>query len=351
MSQPTIHQARAFALIEAVAVLAVVAILTAILVVMGSRARRHAMASDDLTNLRQIGQLTGQYAADNKDLLWGFSWKINDQLSQYPDLNIHTDDINAAAHQAIDIIRRRSDRGRIEIPAINNWIPHIYFSHLPLLDYAGRALPNYTGRAAGGRFFVSAGDRYRLQWISDAQGFDTGKFLPYQPPAIGQNRRWVYSSSYTMPPHFFSPPSGFNAIYQQGLNYNFHNVGFTVGQTALPAIAFPSNKVMLYDTHDRHHGTRQPFHAIATGEARVPMLMVDGSAAIRRTSDANPGWNPTTPTSPNPTTYYYSPTEAKQPWNPPAIDPSGVDQCIGFYRYTRSATLGRDFAGPEIPFQ
>jgi hypothetical protein len=331
----------AFALIEAALVCIALAVLLSILLVIGNKSRQTAMAGEDLANLRRIGQLTGQYAADNKELFWSFSWKKGQILSQFPDLNYASNDLQAGADQAVDIARRLT--GNNLLPKITGWIPHIYYSHLPLEDYAGMKLPN--------RLFIGSGDRNRLLWASDIEGYNAGKFLPVQPNPIGTGWRWPYSSSFNMVPMIFSKESGSNTINQHGNNYSvFTTTGVVVGQRSTTEIAFPSEKVLLHDAHDRHHGQRQPYFAVSTGEARVPLLLVDGSADVRATKSANPGWQPQSPTNPQPTSFYYSPTEANSPWDPPALSPSGIDNCFGYYRFTRSASKGRDFGGPEVPF-
>ena len=53
----------------------------------------------------------------------------------------------------------------------------------------------------------------------------------------------------------------------------------------------------------------------------------DGHAALMKTADANPGWQPNNPNSPNPTL---------------------IGGYPGAYRWTRSFLAGRDFGGPEI---
>ncbi len=295
------------------------------------------MASDDLANLRQIGQLTGQYAADNKDFFWAFSWKAGQSLSQWSELNNAPDDVQAAANQACDLARRRT--GIVTLPKVTGWIPHILYSHMVLEDYAAMKLPS--------RMVASSADATLQLWKSDLEGFLQGKFLPNQPPPSGGGWRWPFAASYAMPPIFYSPDSGPGALYNSS-QFNLWIIpgGATLGAKKHGDIAFPSQKVLFHDQFDRHHSSnRQPYFAIATGEARVPILLVDGSADSRATASANRGWQPNNPQSPLPATFVFTGSGSIKP-----IDPSGSDPCFGHYRFTRMATKGRDFGGPEIPY-
>ncbi len=344
-SKPSHHKrARAFALIEAAAILAVLATLSAIFIVIGNRGRQLAMASDDLANLRHIGQLTGQYVADNQDFMWAFSWKKGQALSQYPDLNISSTDLEAQANQAVDIARRLTGSSIAEMPKIFGWFPHTTYTHLVLEDYAGMKIPN--------RMFIGTGDRYRLLWTTDLAGFKTGEFLPYQPSPSSIAWRWPYSASFSMPPAFYAEESGPNAPSQSGNNYNMWSViGSNMGVKPISSIAHPSHKVLVHESHSRHFGKRQPFFAVGSGEARVPLLLVDGSADVGATAAANKGWNPSQPTSQNPSAFIYNPTSANALWDPPTVNgPNPSDSCYGYYRFTRNGSLGRDFGGPEIPY-
>lgn len=339
-SKPSHHQcARAFALIEAAAIIAVFATLSAIFIVIGNRGRQLAMASDDLANLRHIGQLTGQYAADNQNLIWGFTWLAGQNLSQWPELNNAPDNGQAARDQAVDYLRRATSNPTL--PKITAWFAHLLYSPLVLQEYAGRRPP--------ARMWISAGDRNRLLWASDVEGFNANKFGPNQPNPTGSGWRWPYSSSYNVAPFIYSVESGPNALHHQ-TSYQLwisSNLSYT-SPKSLTDIAFPSHKVHLHDSHARHFGQHQPYFAFATREARVPLLLFDASASLRSSAGANLGWNPLQPTNPSGvSTFAYDPTST---WEPPAISPSGSDSCFGVYQFTRSANNGRDFGGPEIPY-
>ena len=63
-----------------------------------------------------------------------------------------------------------------------------------------------------------------------------------------------------------------------------------------------------------------------------------------RTGNANPGWNPTAPTSTLPTQYYYTPTAGE----PRTLYGATSDPVIGSYRWTRKGLRGVDFVGGEV---
>ncbi len=320
-----------FVMRELVAMLAVAGVVACVLMVLGARARQSAMASDDLAKLREIGSLTGMYASDNKEAYWGFSWKAGQSLSQYPDLNNATTDLQAGANQAVDILRRRA--GRTDIPAIFGWIPHVFYSHLALEDYAGHAPAN--------RLFVSSGDVNRLKWASDPLGFDQGKFLPCQPATGATSKRWPYSASWQMPTAFYTKEwSGPNALVNSG-SFSLYSTppGIGIVQQFVSTVTFPSQKIVLHDFGARHFGRPGLY---ANPEARVATLIADGHAEFLATKNTNPGWNPTQPSSLAPLVLSYSPSC----WDPPLM--GNQDNLPAGYRYTREGLFGRDFGGPEV---
>ena len=324
---------RAFALVEAAALLVVAVGVAALLLVFGAEQRRQGRLGEDISKLRTIGELTSQYAADNADLFWNFSWRKGQSLSQYPDLNNATDDLSAAANQAVDILRRVA--GREDIPRISAWIPHVAYAHLPLLDYS-KELPDET--------FISAADTHRLKWSRDPRGFDQGAYTPAPPgvPGDPNAKRWPYSSSFQLPTAFYdkSPVSG--RISQAG-GYNFFTVpsNAVLGGQPRSAVAFPAHKVLLHDSHARHFGVKQPYCTL--DPSRLPLLFADGSVHVKGAIESNAGWIPTTPTSAASTFFTYQPSA----WEPGTFSGGVSENAIGRFRWTRGFLLGRDFGGPE----
>jgi hypothetical protein len=116
--------------------------------------------------------------------------------------------------------------------------------------------------------------------------------------------------------------------------------GSTLGAVRLTEASFPSQKVMLYDVEQRQLGAGGLF--FADGAARAATLMADGSAGMRASADANPGWSPNNPTSRFATRFRYTP----QAWEAP-VGPDG-SIVTGRHRWTRGGIAGRDFGAPEV---
>jgi hypothetical protein len=331
---------RAFAAPDLVAVLVVIMLVAALAVVMGDRARRTARLNEDLSNLRRIGTLTRSYGADFNDLVWAFSWRQGNYTTHWPDMQgSTTDPFVHASRQAVAIMREKGggDMSTMSVPS--GWIPHIAYSHLPLLDYSGEALPS--------TLFISAADRHRLSWAVHRECAEPSTITctGCRPDSsFSFLYRWRFSASYFMPTAFYdrAPPQG--RLFPW---LSFHSVGFnSISQVELHGfrlsdIHHPSGKVMVHELFTRHFGTRQPVYLLE--EARIPLLLSDGSADVRRSSQANPGAHPQFWGSGGAPQIAYDPAGC---WEPPKLSPSDVGP--GSYRWTRMGIRGRDFGGPEI---
>jgi hypothetical protein len=333
----------AFVLIELAAILVLAAVVLAVLLVLMRDTRRHARLGECLANLRQFGAGSETFWSDNAGAVATFSWRRTDASnprnpSTYTDLQTAVDDLDAASCQAVDILRRRGNRP--DIPRINGWVPHILYSHLVLQDYLGRALADTTA--------ICPEDKNRLRWAADPLGFDACRYPPQ--PACGDPnaKRWPYSSSYQMQPSFYSPDAA-PTVSQSPLGHRYYQVstGMPWGRRAMAQVAFPSQKVMVFEQHSRHFGPRVPFYAYP--EARCSMLTADGAVAVRKTADANRGWDPSRPTNPSPSAFPYSPDPAPNNWEPPTLSGAPSDPVVGYYQWTKRGLGGRDFGAPEVP--
>jgi hypothetical protein len=329
-----------FAIHECGALVLILAVIACVLLITGADHRRLARLGDDIANLKTVAAASGQYTADNADLFWTFSWRRGPAPISPTDpygaglLNA-ADDLQAAANQAIYIIRRRSGRPPETFAPITAWVPHIIYTHLVLADSLEQKIP--------WRPLISSADRERLKWASDPECFDTGCFLPCQPPPSPISRRWPYSSSFQVPTVFYDLSPIGTRINQQGLPYSQYwvfSTGSILSGVQMSAVSFPSQKVLLHDQNARHFGSRQPY--CTHPEARLPLLFVDGSVQVRSAADSNPGWNPNSPTGV--TSMTYNPGIC---WDPAPLNPAG-DNVIGRFRYTRQGIAGRDFGGPEV---
>ncbi|MCC6660520.1 MAG: hypothetical protein IT437_06495 [Phycisphaerales bacterium] len=320
---------KGFALAEAAVLAAVIACITALLLVFGHNQRRQGRLGEDIGKLRRIGALTGQYAADNVDLYWNFSWKKGGTYSQYPDLNNAPTDLQAGADQAVDILRRVA--GREDITRITAWFPHVSYAHLPLLDRS-KVVPDET--------FISAADERRLTWSRDPRGFDGGLYAPSPPPDPAA-KRWPYSASFTVSTTFFDKSPEGNRVEAASHWQYFVPSNAQLGGKALSGVAFPAQKAFAHDSNARHFGTMQPY--CTHDEARLPILFADGSVLVKAAAESNSGWQPNAPASAFPSRFKYAP----QPWEPPTLSGLPSEYVRGRFRWTRGFLDGRDLGGPE----
>ena len=321
---------RAFTLIELLVVIAIIAVLVGILLPAIGRARETARLSVCLSNYRQFGLASVTYASDNADRIPGYWWKGGvRQDTPYADLRQPQTDRMGVEFQAIHLIRKAT--GDATIPLQSGWTPMMWYSHLPMGDYLGASILDE-------RVTVCPSDRYRLEL----------RLLPATP--FNRNR---YQTSFDVVPATYSPDQRFGdretVVQNQSTSAGqYVNVTFPtplgtpwLQQRRYTEVAFPGQKVHAYDTHQRHEGFPRKYFAIP--DARVPVLMFDGSSSVRQTNEANPGFQPNNPSSPDPTRYTHLPFGDEGD----ALDPDG-DEVIGWYKWTRGGLRGIDFGGREI---
>jgi hypothetical protein len=344
---------RGFVQIELIAIIVVVAAALAVLAVASDAAQRRARFAGSVSNLQKYWAGISAFAADNENRVVSFSWRAGEQHEDpdglvYP---IAASDQDAAAHEAVSIMRRLANRP--DIQPISAWIPHILYTHLPLVEYLNEPLP--------AEFTVSPTDKVRIAWqraTRNQPASDQGQAffrLTARPPGTGNTeKRWPFSSSYEFGPAFFSPdaqvltPEGWVETVSQGQQHNIYMTGANtpMGRRRLDEVRHPSQKAMVYETHAGDMGSGRSFFAFP--QTRAPVLFADGSASVRSMSDANAGFNPINPRSLTPSQFSYSPVQS---WEPPTLSGASQQLVFGRVRWTRSGLRGRDFGGPEVPWE
>lgn len=342
-----------FALTDCVALVLSAAILLLLSIAGLEQSRRHARIDEDLANLNRYGAGTQAFAADQADAIWSLSWEAGEayemlQLDGSYATVIPESNYDGVQLEAVHLIRLVGDRiGDNGMPDIDNIVTPIYYSHLPLMEYLGESpLAGWT---------ASPADEVRQNWKDDPEGkFDQGAWLPLQPDPVPENRRWPYGSGYSVSPatwdfHQSELGQGVNGYRVQ--NSGTHNFFVVPGDArfggrTMADVIYPSGKVHMHDSHQRHFGARvEYFAAVPESEAidppaRLPILMLDGSASVRSAAASNPGWRPTTPSFPC-MTFWYQPS----PWEPPTTNGEFQQFCHGQFYWTRGGLKGLDYGG------
>ncbi|HYE63268.1 MAG TPA: prepilin-type N-terminal cleavage/methylation domain-containing protein [Phycisphaerales bacterium] len=343
---------RAFTLIELLVVIAIIALLISILLPALAHARKSGRNLKCATQLKQLGVSTNSYAHEHKDFIWNWSWKVGDtRQSRFADLQTAGNDIDAQRNQWVDAFRRLTGFPMNRETATNaGLIPQILYSHFVLFDYLALRLPE--------PIYTCPEDTVRLNWAKDLQAFKAGLARPY-PSAVGtpmpdndRDMRWAFSSSYEVTISAYdglqSSPMQTGPDVQHRMrnmadnHFFFHSLDtWRLRQQKLTSVVFPSMKVFLHEGHARHE-KRHTYYA--TAGAKANLLFFDGSVSYRNNKDANRGWDPWAPASPNGYQYSYRPDA----WEPRTVTGAATEPVFGFYRYTRGGLRGVDFGGREI---
>jgi type II secretory pathway pseudopilin PulG len=323
-------------------VIAIIALLVAILLPALGEAKRAAKLAIEFSNLKQYGGTVNAYSSENKERAPAFSWRAGPNSSVQTNGTVQNytsgSDVEAAAQQAADIIRRRAQPDNANFPVPTNWIPHILYSHLVVMDYLAARLPEPITR--------SPYDTFRARWAEN----------PTNPASLGftdpNDARWPYSSSYQITSPSFSPDrftidGGSLRQAADAQNQYQYNAGssnlYRLGPRKIGDVQFPAGKVYAFVDHMRHKGKRTFF--FTSVQAEVNLVCWDASARTVASRDMNRSgyWGPGINTFSPPVLLTYVPDELR------GLNAEPVDPLDGKCRWTIGGLRGIDF-GAKAPF-
>jgi type II secretory pathway pseudopilin PulG len=341
-----------FTLFECISVVALLSVGVALLQPVAGEARRTARMQQSQDNLRFWGEATGSYINDYGGLLPTYTWQSGQVVNMVgwngQPVSVRTlpyDALVVLTIQETDLLRRRTGRAVGE-RKIRDYLVTIFpnrrRTHLVMADHMDLSVTSPRAADPQDRFqLVAQRDPLRFEDVGPYPQ-STGGESPFQggSPNNPIVQRWPYSSSYRVVPASYSQDQAVRGLATLGPHSStsnlFHRGQLPYGGRRVDEVAFASQKVWMFEWHDRHSTDQGLWYAYP--QARPNKLMFDGSVNDFATGDANEGFNPNDPANPEPFVYRYSPltTEPAPVGDPDALYPVS-------FRWTRGGLAGIDY--------
>ena len=290
---------RAMSIVETLVCVVVVATLTMTMLPALASIRDNSLNELSKANLMTIGQGRDQYAMENKDRIFSYTWRAGETYT-LPNGRSHTHntDGDATSRQNEEILMRRTGRisGINKILTFIGRLPHRRYSHLVLLDDMADTDESFNSS----ELFIEPADENLLTWHERSLEIGPGSGVPYAggvPQGYDDGnggdwsdrpylQRWPFASSYQVVPHAWMG-DGSEGVYVpvDDTPHLFRGIGEPIlGRRHMSEVAFPSQKVHMHEEFD-YEQTRYPYFAY--DHARPEKLMFDGSINSRPSGEAN----------------------------------------------------------------
>ncbi|MBL4698128.1 MAG: prepilin-type N-terminal cleavage/methylation domain-containing protein [Phycisphaerales bacterium] len=345
----------AFTLIELLVVIAIIALLIGILLPALGQAQRSAKNVLSQANQRSLNTGAANYAADNKDRIFSYSWRAGEfYLMPNGKLKSRGSDQEAASLQNQEILQRVTGRinGMTKFRNFGARLAHRRYSHLVLLDFLTDVQPEPTA--------ASPFDRNLINWQEEPLEYlESGNTLPYGSDLGDGNgyeaegdwgsqavmQRWPFAATYQMVPAAWNSDGIAGAPTYNPVADTPHLFagapGIPLGRRKFTQVAHTSGKVMMFEEFDRFSDKRGLYFAYP--EAKPNLAFFDGSVRSELTADSNAGWQPS-----NPGTEWL---QYYQPLHTFPLPKGGLGDRSLYcqrYRWTRHGLQGIDFGGSDI---
>ncbi len=290
------HQRRGFSLIECGALVLVLSMIGMTVGPSLQSVRGQMRGATSTANLMSIGQGASAYGFFNQGQLFSYSWRAGETYV-LPSGQVRTpsSDQQAAADQNQEILMRRTGRidGIAKIRNTSSRLPHRRFSHLVLVDFLDEPLESTR--------FIDPADANQLAWHKDPLEYlEEGNSLPYgngMPNGAYDSdpnwtsfavlQRWTFGTSYQNVPDSWNGVVGEDRYRPVAATLHLFAAtgpGVQLGRRNISEVAFPSQKVWMFEEFDREQAGSPYF---GYDHARTEKLMFDGSVNRWASGDAH----------------------------------------------------------------